>query len=407
MNPMRWYLIKNGEDTKQVRETINGFPCRLILVNDGETTLNEGQAEPTPGNTKDMGIFNFNNDKDNVNTLGLDTEIFPNCISYEVTANSDTSAGAFVPYTKSIIFVAGSSNDPMFIFSRAGYNDGDTITITNLGSRTRKFQFYYDDNDYGLGTWKQNVNVNAGNSITVTLSSSAGNRCLVDVTQDAELADAFKINDVIVTVDKTKDEGAIIINDDELSYLQNSFELRYPDADDVGSDYGYLGMIASDTYDIDYWLNGNPFTTLIDINLFPDGFPTFESFGVTIQKIVCMASATEWSGDITDYSTATDYLEGTKYISVCCGSDNGNWVKDPTFKINGEVYTLGNEVTKDTISNPREAFSTNYGLKRVIDWVGNCTDEEFVTDFDKYFNRHYTLRYYLLVVLMAGVDNLG
>ena len=98
MNPMRWYLLQNGGDVNSVRETINGFPIRLILVNDGKTTLNEGQAEPTPGNTKDMGIFNFNNDKDNLNTMGMDTKIFPNCISYEVTANSDTSAGAFIPY---------------------------------------------------------------------------------------------------------------------------------------------------------------------------------------------------------------------------------------------------------------------------------------------------------------------
>ena len=28
----------------------------------------------------------------------------------------------------------------------------------------------------------------------------------------------------------------------ELAYLQDSFELRYPDADDYGADYGYLGM---------------------------------------------------------------------------------------------------------------------------------------------------------------------
>ena len=186
MNPMRWHLLQNGGDVNSVRETINGFPIRLILVNDGKTTLNEGQAEPTPGNTKDMGIFNFNNDKDNLNTMGMDTDIFPRCMSYEVTANSDTSAGAFVPY------------------------DGDDSA-------------------------------------------------------------------------------------EELKYLQNSFELRFPDADDVGKDYGYLNM----------------------------------------------------------------------------GGDS------------------------------------NYGLKRVIDWVGNATEEEFLENFDKYFNRHYTLRYYLLVVLMAGVDNLG
>ena len=102
MNPFRWYRLQNDEDVSNYREAINGFPCRLILINDGSTPLNEGQNEPTPGNTKDMGIFNFNHDKDATTTLGFDSDIFPNCASYEVTANSDTSAGAFMCYEQGI-----------------------------------------------------------------------------------------------------------------------------------------------------------------------------------------------------------------------------------------------------------------------------------------------------------------
>lgn len=98
MNPKKWYDINNGGSLDDTRECIYGFPCRLILVNDGNTPLNEGQNEPTPGNTKDMGIFNFNHDKDATDTMGFDQDNFPNCASYEVTANSDTSAGAFIPY---------------------------------------------------------------------------------------------------------------------------------------------------------------------------------------------------------------------------------------------------------------------------------------------------------------------
>jgi hypothetical protein len=41
------------------------------------------------------------------------------------------------------------------------------------------------------------------------------------------------------------------------------------------------------------------------------------------------------------------------------------------------------------------------GLKRVIDWVDNCDDETFVRDFDKYFHRQYTLRYFLLVITLG------
>jgi hypothetical protein len=98
MNPKKWFDINNGGSLTDTRECIYGFPCRLILVNDGKTALNEGQNEPLPGNTKDMGIFNFNHDKDCAATIGLDQVNFPNCASYEIAANSDTSAGAFMSY---------------------------------------------------------------------------------------------------------------------------------------------------------------------------------------------------------------------------------------------------------------------------------------------------------------------
>ena len=47
------------------------------------------------------------------------------------------------------------------------------------------------------------------------------------------------------------------------------------------------------------------------------------------------------------------------------------------------------------------------GLKALIDWVDNCKDEEFVRDFDQHFHRDYTLRYFLLVITLGMVDNLG
>lgn len=102
MNPSKWYDLQHSIPMSAHRESIYGFPCRLILINDGTTPLNEGQYEPTPGNTKDMGVFNFNNDKDNTDTMGFNTDIFPYCASYEVTANSDTSAGAFMAYEQGI-----------------------------------------------------------------------------------------------------------------------------------------------------------------------------------------------------------------------------------------------------------------------------------------------------------------
>ena len=44
---------------------------------------------------------------------------------------------------------------------------------------------------------------------------------------------------------------------------------------------------------------------------------------------------------------------------------------------------------------------TSMGLKRLIDWVDHCTDEEFVRDFEQYFHKQYTLRYYLLVIVLG------
>ena len=187
MNPAKWWAIQNGKNPDDYRECIYGFPCRLILVNDGNTPLNEGQQEPTPGNTKDMGVFNFNLDKDCENSLGFKIPAFPNAISMEVTANSDTSAGAFM----------------------------------------------------------------------------------------------------------SKD----LPDDQQLAYLQESFELRYGNENVPG--WGFLGMEV-----------------------------------------------------------------------------NGQW-------------------------------STEHSLKALIDWVDKSTDEEFVSQFEEHFHKDYTFRYYLLVMVLGMVDNLG
>ena len=190
MNPKKWFDLQNGGKLTDTRETIDGYICRLILVNDGETPLMEGQEEPEPGNTKDMGVFNFNNDKSNVKTLGFDSKNFPFCASFEVASNSDTSAGAFMAF---------------------------------------------DPTKHGVG------------------------------------------------------EAA------ELAYYKESFELRYPDEDDVGPEFGFLGM-------------------------------------------------------------------------------------------NGDA---------------------NKGIRRWVNFADKSTDEEFVANFEQYFNKQYTFRYYILVMVLGMVDNLG
>ena len=300
MNPFKWNHVQNGGKASDFRETITGFPCRLILVNDGETPLNTGQNEPTPGNTKDMGIFNFNNDKDNVTTLGFNSDIFPNCASYEVTANSDTSAGAFMSYKSNPIIeiakqtVAGTEYYTTMYTSPLLPPNSIVKTDAEISAAMR-----YDENEFGIfgssiAVIKQDEGVyefghnNVGTHYRILFNA---NTCptfieINDVQYNVKIVEEYPENVV---------KEPYIDNSGELAYLKESFELRHPDADDVADDWGFMGIPGE---------------------------------------------------------------EGT-------------------------------------------------GLKSLIDWVDNCTDEEFVADFEEHFHKDYTLRYFCLVTLIGAVDNLG
>lgn len=69
----------------KTRTTINGFPIQLYIAKDDQST-------PVY-----MGVFNFNLDKGCNKSFGLDNEVEgqENCLRFEVSSNSDTSAGAF------------------------------------------------------------------------------------------------------------------------------------------------------------------------------------------------------------------------------------------------------------------------------------------------------------------------
>lgn len=291
MNPKKWFDLQNGGKITDTRECIYGFPCRLILVNDGTTPLNEGQNEPTPGNTKDMGIFNFNNDKDNVTTMGFDLENFPNCMGFEVAANSDTSAGAFMSY---------------------------------------------DANKHDIS---------------------------------------------------------------ELEYLQQSFELRCPD-DPFNDWYGYLGINLG-TLVTDYYQEGLEYSTTYwewsktSINFSSDAALTkIECFKDNI--LLAPVSIKKTEGVVT-------LIDGTNRIRLIFESIPN------VFYINDQKYLFGNMLDSSIMKNPYlgDEINPNYGLKRLIDWVDKSTDDEFIRDFENYFHKDYTLRYYLLVITLGMVDNLG
>ena len=330
MNPAKWWAIQNGKDPNDYRECIYGFPCRLILVNDGNSPLNEGQQEPTPGNTKDMGIFNFNLDKDCENSLGFKIKDFPNALSMEVTANSDTSAGAFISGINGMtsnLFTSGE-----FVYGR--YDDDctkgviiESINTTSFNITTSKDGKYYAgamvEVDTEIGK-KYRVSVTCdikygaaylagpNRSHSESWITTAGNNYKIEFTFDAvseksevtfyALREAISVNNGIadvtyknVSIREVKENTEENMKKEELAYIKESFELRYPDEDDVPEGWGFMSI---------------------------------------------------------------DGVEGG-------------------------------------------------GLKTLIDWVDNSTDEQFVSEFEEHFHKDYTLRYFLLVMVLGMVDNLG
>ena len=308
MNPKKWYDINNGGSIDDTRECIYGFPCRLILVNDGKTPLNEGQNEPTPGNTKDMGIFNFNHDKDATDTMGFDDDVFPYCASYEVTANSDTSAGAFMKY------------------------------------------------------------------------------------------------DANRTPDMT-----------ELDYIKQSFELRFPDEDDVPEGWGFMGVKISKEQRIimvPRWGDNHNYVCGVPTEYF--GTSITNNSGLSLMYFRFHDASGE---EILMYTLGPDETVNIPENAVTFSFHASNNINSYTFndhivmvegsgtdkEWSGLAYS-GHQV-KTTIVDG--GYENGTGLKALIDWVDGCTDEEFVRDFDQHFNRDYTLRYFLLVITLGMVDNLG
>ena len=408
MNPKKWYDINNGGSIDDTRECIYGFPCRLILVNDGKTPLNEGQNEPTPGNTKDMGIFNFNHDKDATNTMGFDDDIFPNCASYEVTANSDTSAGAFMRYRPEGITVPNTNLGrtafiPMSLFP------GATFLATD-GTANLLYCDFMDKEGNKLNEEVQHL---GSGGLTVPKGTYKF-RVYIDkttVTRINGLKVTFPYNDPDNYIDDytVKSEPVYYADDGstELDYIKQSFELRFPDEDDVPEGWGFMGVNSMEPYiDVYNAFNGSNIST---------PFLSTEYFGTNTLSIRTEPfrdnitvytddSQTFWApipNTITINEGCSFRIKFTKLVEYIV-------INDVRYNIN--TITEDVDVAKEMIyADPHEVEKVNYtlGLKALIDWVDLCTDEEFVRDFDQHFNRDYTLRYFLLVITLGMVDNLG
>lgn len=76
-----WYISKNPAQLKDdmVQNAVQGFPM-LLYIND-----------------EFMGVYNFNTDRYSSASFGYTGD---KCLAYEVSANSDTTAGAFITYDK-------------------------------------------------------------------------------------------------------------------------------------------------------------------------------------------------------------------------------------------------------------------------------------------------------------------
>lgn len=240
MNPKKWFDLQNGGKLTDTRETINGFPCRLILINDGSTPLQEGQEEPTPGNTKDMGVFNFNNDKSNTKTLGFDIENFPYCASFEVASNSDTSAGAFMSYN--VYKMKANYNqlenstylqalDPNFFnYEKIVTDNLHSIQCFRLDGTT---DYVFNGNYPAMGKDIIKIIIRlSGNILESSPTITINNKTFILEPTDRNIRDL---------------ENPILNSEGELEYIKNSFELRFPDEDDVGADYGFLDVNGDTT----------------------------------------------------------------------------------------------------------------------------------------------------------------
>lgn len=423
MNPFRWYHVQNGDDVSKYRETINGFPCRLILINDGNTPLNEGQNEPTPGNTKDMGIFNFNNDKDNVTTLGFNSDIFPNCASYEVTANSDTSAGAFISAENGLRpnlfskgqFVYGTYADDLTKGVSVKMLNDNSFEVTTSSERryfagavlsvpteiNKEYTLKVICNvSYGAsyiclgtgnpntGSWLKTVNTDTELGFTFTATTDITDICFYALeSQITENNGCGLVTYKNVKIQETKE----ISEADELGYLKESFELRHPDEDDVAEDWGFMGVENNiDCYYFEEDLQSNILrTTLIKVDSVMPNVSVDTNATINIHKY------DENGVWVASHSATFTYIS----ISIA-----GDW---STLYINNTPYKKGKITLETSGVDPIKEPYRGGGLKALIDWVDNCTDEEFVADFEEHFHKDYTLRYFCLVTLVGAVDNLG
>ena len=116
-----------------------------------------------------------------------------------------------------------------------------------------------------------------------------------------------------------------------------------------------------------------------------------------------------WTGDYVEITLGVEAdLSNTNctHISVAIPPDS----TDEYIDVNGVRYYYGVQVAGDVVKEPYGSgeivtrFDTTYGLKTLIDWVDNSTDEQFVAEYDEtdYIMNDFEYRYSFSCRLRGG-----
>ena len=194
--------------------------------------------------------------------------------------------------------------------------------------------------------------------------------------------------------------------EDELDYIKQSFELRFPDEEDVPEGWGFMGVNSIQTCIDVYNAYGgsNISTTFLSTEYFGTNTLSIRTEPVNDNITVYTDDSQTFWAPIPNTITID---EGSSFRIQFSTSTNFNNVEyivinDVRYSINTIIQDVDVGFSK-IYADPHEVEKPDdtLGLKALIDWVDTCTDEEFVRDFDQHFNRDYTLRYFLLVITLG------
>lgn len=196
-----------GSNPLEIRNSIYGFPCRLY-IHLGDT-YDETTGEWTWLGGNYAGIYNFNHDKGCTDTFGLyrnddDQPVFPQCTSFEISANSNSTAGAF--------------KAPQFVQVHFYDNNGKELV---------------DKKQYGITSF--NTRYNEKGSIIYNVEQQDNKDlaycevyyCDEDGDNVSDKATYVLYTHLTILDAPTSDAYEKYLR----SYYETSFELRFPDAD--------------------------------------------------------------------------------------------------------------------------------------------------------------------------------